>query len=197
MNTKFHHLANHPIAPGTTISQSPLGKSPQYTMEDPALSMMSDFYHIRPFSIPATATIEQINSKMIACGVRLLFVSDAKGLLLGLITFNDIFGEIPVRYIQEHGGKRDEIQTQDIMTPLSQLEALLLSEVTTARIGQVVETFKISGRQHLLVADERSDGAQVIAGLFSSTEIAKKLGIEIDVLSRANTFADVERALSQ
>jgi hypothetical protein len=47
-------------------------------MEDPALSMMSDFYHIRPFSIPATATIEQINSKMIACGVRLLFVSDDK-----------------------------------------------------------------------------------------------------------------------
>jgi siroheme synthase len=133
---------------------------------------------------------------MIAYGVRLLFVAKADGVLHGLVTFTDLFGEKPVQYIQQHGGSREEILAQDIMTPLAQLEALQQNNVLRAKVGDIVETIKAAGRQHMLVSHTYADGRQVVTGLFSSTQIEKLLGIEIELSPRAQTFADLERALS-
>jgi CBS domain containing-hemolysin-like protein len=157
---------------------------------------MTDFNHIRPFSTTGDANIDEINKKMIACGVRLLFVAEHDEVLLGLVTYNDIFGEKPLLYIQEHGGKREEILARDIMTPLDQLEALQLADILGARVGDIIETIKSTGRQHILVCEDQPDGSQAITGLFSSTQIEKRLGIKIEMSARANTFADIERALT-
>lgn len=133
---------------------------------------------------------------MIACGVRLLFVAEHDEILLGLVTYNDIFGEKPLQYIQEHGGKREDILARDIMTPLAKLEALQRSDVHNARVGDIVETFKSCGRQHILVCEDQADGSHSLTGLFASTKIEKRLGQKIEISPRANTFADIERALS-
>ena len=82
------------------------------------------------------------------------------------------------------------------MTPLAQLESLDQSEVRKASVGDIVETIKAAGRQHMLVNEVNDDGSQVITGIFSSTHIEKLLGMKIELSSRANTFADLERALS-
>ncbi|MFT5597611.1 MAG: hypothetical protein ACI823_000684 [Chitinophagales bacterium] len=55
---------------------------------------------------------------------------------------------------------------------------------------------KACGRQHLLVVEGRSDGNQVITGLFSSTQIEKKLQVKILLSQRANNFAKIQRALA-
>lgn len=196
MNNEFQILTHKPLSSKTLIELDRFGEGSRISLDDPALSIMTDFNYIRPFFVPATATIDETNQKMIACGVRLLFVAENVRELQGLITYNDLFGEKPVRYVQEHGGQRDEITTRDIMTPLVHLEALQHSDIVKARVGDILKTIQNSGRQHLLVVESHSQGDQVICGMFSSTQMEKQLGIKIDVSPRANSFADIERALS-
>jgi len=196
MNHEYHNLPNNLLASGTLITQNKRGKSIKISLDDAAFSMMTNFNHIKPFSTTGHASIEEINAKMIACGVRLLFVAEQDEVLLGLVTYNDIFGEKPLQYIRENGGKREEILARDIMTPLNRLEALQLADILTARVGDIVETMKLSGRQHILVCEGQPDGSHAITGLFSSTQIEKRLGIKIEMSPRANTFADLERALT-
>lgn len=196
MNNEFLNLSHQSLLSSSRVVLSKQTTTKRFSLDDNAISIMTNFDHIRPFLTTSTSTIDQINQKMIACGVRLLFVSDNDEDLLGLITYNDLFGEKPLLYIQEHGGNRDEITSGDIMTPLNQLQVLPLSSILKARIGDILTTFKSSGRQHLLVVDKHSDNTQLITGLFSSTQMEKQLGIQIDISPRANSFADVERALT-
>jgi len=196
MNNEFQNLPYNLLSSGTLITHNRRSRSVKIALEDAAYSVMTDFNHIRPFSTSGDANIEQINNKMIACGVRLLFVAEQDEVLLGLVTYNDIFGEKPLQYMQEHGGKREEILARDIMTPHDQLEVLQLSDILTARVGDIVETIKSSGRQHILVCENQPDGSHVITGLFSSTQIENRLQIKIEMSPRANTFVDIERALA-
>jgi len=195
MNTSYHSLPHELLVPGTSISQSQHAEIDSVTITDKAELVFTDFAYVRPFTISATATIDQISDKMITCGVRLLFVTRTDGVLYGLVTFTDLFGEKPVQYIQEHGGSREEILAQDIMTPLAQLEALRQEDVRKASVGDIVETIKAAGRQHMLVCHSYKSGSQVVTGLFSSTHIEKLLDIKIELSPRAQTFADLERAL--
>jgi CBS-domain-containing membrane protein len=196
MNTSYHSLPHALLVSGTSISQSRHPDVHSVKLTDKAELVLTDFTYIRPFTISSTATIDQINDKMITCGVRLLFVAKTDGMLHGLVTFTDLFGEKPVQYIQRHGGSREEILAQDIMTPLAQLEALQKDDVARAKVGDIVETIKTTGRQHMLVSHTYEDGRQIVIGLFSSTQIEKLLGIKIELSPRAQTFADLERALS-
>jgi CBS domain-containing protein len=196
MNTNYQDLAHELLVPGTAILQNRNADGADITPEDKAEQVYTDFAYTRPFMINSTATIDQINDKMIACGVRLLFVTEAHGLLQGLVTHTDLFGEKPVRYIQEHGGNRAEILAQDIMTPLTQLESLRQKDVRKAKVGDIVKTLQASGRQHLLVSDIDEFGSHTVTGLFSSTHLEKLLGIKIELSPRAHSFADLERALS-
>ncbi len=196
MNNHFQILPHQLLSTGTTINQNHRAKPKPVTLDDNASDVLTDFRHIRPFSITASATIDETNNTMIVGGVRLLFVTDTDGVLQGLITYTDLFGEKPVQYIKEHGGSREEILAQDIMTPLLQLETLQRDDVEKARVGDIVETVKTAGRQHILVTTVLKDGTQVITGIFSSTHIEKLLGIKIELSARANTFADLGRALT-
>jgi predicted transcriptional regulator len=196
MNNEYQSLSYRFLRSGTLITHTRQASSADISLDNAAISMMTDFSHIRPFATTADASIEEINTKMIACGVRLLFVAERDEVLLGLVTYNDIFGEKPLQYIQEHGGKREEITALDIMTPMSRLESLQLSDILRARLGDIVETMKTSGRQHVLVSKDQPDGSQAISGMFSSTQIEKRLNIKIELSPRANTFADLERALT-
>ena len=101
-----------------------------------------------------------------------------------------------MRYIQEHGGSREQILVLDVMTSLDRLDALQQGDVLKATIGDIVETIRTTGRQHLLVSDTIDDGRQVIVGMFSSTHIEKRCDIKIELSARANSFADLERALA-
>jgi predicted transcriptional regulator len=196
MSNDYQYLSYGSLPTGTLISNARPAGSADITLDDAAFSMMTDFSHTRPFATTANASIEEINTKMIACGVRLLFVAERDEVLLGLVTYNDIFGEKPLQYIKEHGGKREEITALDIMTPMSRLESLQLSDIRRAQVGDIVETMKTSGRQHILVSEEQPDGSQTISGMFSSTQIEQQLKIKIELSPRANTFADLERALT-
>jgi CBS domain-containing protein len=196
MNANYLHLSHEFLAPGSTLIQAQGPRPGSIKLDDRAELAYTDLSQTRPFTVNPTATIEQVNDKMIACGVRLLFVTDVDEKLHGLVTYTDLFGDKPVRYIQEHGGTRGDILAQDVMTPLRSLEVLDIRDVLKARVGDIVETIKAVGRQHVLVCSTSLNIQQTIIGLFSSTHVEKLLGTRIEFSARAQNFADLERALT-
>jgi hypothetical protein len=60
------------------------------------------------------------------------------------------------------------------------------------RVGHVVATLKKVGRKHLMVAE---DGGRRVRGLFSTSQIARQLGMELQTFEVASSFADIEAAL--
>ena len=100
MHAKFKPLSYSDLSNNTQLAHS----SNTAVQEDSALVVMTDLNKIKAFTIEATASIEFANSKMIACGVRLLFVMNADDVLVGLITASDLFGETPITHMQKHGG---------------------------------------------------------------------------------------------
>lgn len=197
MTIQYHCLSYQYLNQGTRVAAESDGTKSTVSLEDNSTSVLTDFTRVRPFTITPTATIGETNHKMIACGVRLLFVTQNDQNLLGLITYNDVFGEKPLQYVQEHGGLHEDVLVQDIFTPLEKLEALDHGDVLKARVGDIVETYKSSSRQHILVVKTGQDGLQRVRGMFSSSHIEKLLNTKLQSGARAHTFADLERALVQ
>jgi CBS domain-containing protein len=192
MPAQFKPLSYSDLSPDTQLAQS----SNTVVQEDPAYAVMTDLNKIKAVTVDATASIDFANSKMIACGVRLLFVMNADDVLVGLITASDLLGEKPITHLQKHGGPRENILVQDIMTPHVKLKTLQMTDVLKARVGDIIETMKAFDRQHILVVD-KLDGetSERICGIFSTTQISRQLGIEINTSPSTNTFAEFKSAM--
>lgn len=187
----YKHLTNQ-----TSLYRPRSQLSNSLTMDDPAIEAMTDLQKVPAYTINALATIGEANEKMISCGVRLLFVTDPEGRLFGLITATDISGGKPLTYLNGHGGNRDSILVQDIMTNRDDLEAVTLEAVEHACVGDVVESLRHCKRQHMLVFETYSDESrQLIRGIFSSTQIEKQLGMKLNRSGQANTFVELEKAI--
>lgn len=156
----------------------------------PATEVMTDLQHAAAYTINPAVSISEAERKMILCAVRLLFVTNSEDELVGLITATDILGERPLSYLREHGGCRDDILVQEIMTAKEGIEVINYPDVVRASIGDIVATFHAVGRQHVLVVEHDR-----VRGLFSATEISRRLGETLDMDIRARTFAELEAAL--
>jgi CBS-domain-containing membrane protein len=178
------------LGPGARVTEPmPPG---HVSLDDPAFSVMTDLREVAAATTTPDETIGQAHAQMIRRGVRLLFVLDAARTVTGVLTATDLLGEKPMRFMQARGVAHAEILVGDIMTPAAMMEALPLMDVAQMRVGHIVATMKELGRQHLMVAE---DGGQRIRGLFSASQVARQLGIEVQTMEIANTFADIEAAL--
>jgi CBS-domain-containing membrane protein len=162
------------------------------TLDDPAFSVMTDLREVSAATTRPDETIDTAHAIMIRRAVRLLFVLDHDGTVCGVITATDLLGEKPMRFMQARGVSHSEILVEDIMTPASMLEALAILDVAQMRVGHIVATLKAVGRKHLMVSE---DGGRRIRGLFSASQAARQLGIEVQTFEVARSFAEVEAAL--
>jgi CBS domain-containing protein len=162
------------------------------TLDDPAFSVMTDLREVSAATTRPEETIDTAHAIMIRRGVRLLFVLDRDGTVAGVITATDLLGEKPVRFMQARGISHAEVLVEDIMTPASMLEALSILDAAQMRVGHIVATLKAVGRKHLMVSEE---GGRRVRGLFSASQIARQLGIEVQTFEVAKSFAEIEAAL--
>jgi len=165
------------------------------TLDSPAVDSMTDLSRVPAASVEPDLLLAQVEERMRAAGVRLLFVLRGGHELLGLVTLTDLKGERPVRVQREMGVSRREIRATDIMTPLSRLETIAWTDVVDARVGDIIQTLKRTGRQHTLVV-ERSVAAYQIRGIFSATRLSRQLGMPVESSGIAYTFAELEAALA-
>jgi CBS domain-containing protein len=188
---EYSALKLTPLAPGARVIE-PEGPG-RVTLDDPAFSVMTDLRNVPAATTAPGEAMSKAHAQMFQRGVRLLFVLDA-GAVCGVITATDLLGEKPMRYMQSHGVGHADLTVADIMTPASMLEAIPLQDVAQMRVGHIVATHKAVRRQHLMVAE---DGGRRVRGLFSAAQIARQLGLELQTMEVAQTFADVEAALSR
>lgn len=163
------------------------------TAANPALDVMTDFRQVAAVYMGPCANLDAAEKRMIASGVRLLLVVNQSNHILGVITLTDLQGERPMRYLQEiGGGKREEVFLQDIMTTQSSLDVLQMDNVKTAQVGDIIETMKLSNRQHALVMESDSNGEQRLRGLFSTKQISIQLGLGYTTKDTASILAELE-----
>jgi CBS-domain-containing membrane protein len=187
-------LPLRPLAPAASYFRPQQDLPERVTLDNPAVWVMTDLARVPAVTIEPQAPIQTALKKMIQDGVRMLLVTDPERAVIGLITTTDLQGEKPMRFLKQVGGKHEDIQVQNIMTPHERLEVLLMREVQQARVGQIVATLLRAGRQHALVVDEAN--GHLIRGIFSSTQIARQLGQPLHTIDVARTFAEVEVALN-
>ncbi len=189
---EYAPLTLSPLKSGSRVSTpNPPGR---VTLDDPAFSVMTDLREVSAATTTPEEPIDSAHAVMIRRGVRLLFVLDPQGAVAGIITATDLLGAKPMRFMQSHGVSHAEVQVRDIMTPAAQLDALSLVEVAQMRVGHVVATLKAARRRHLTVAED--DGTR-IRGIFSASQVARQLGMEVQTFEVAQTFADIEAALAR
>ncbi len=162
------------------------------TLDDPAFSVMTDLREVSAATTRPEESIDTAHAVMIRRRVRLLFVLDDDSTVCGVITATDLLREKPMRFMQARGVSHSEILVEDIMTPASMLEAMSILEVAQMRVGHVVATLKAVGRKHLMVSEENG---RRVRGLFSASQVARQLGIEVQTFEVASSFAEVEAAL--
>jgi CBS domain-containing protein len=189
---EYSALEMTPVPAGARVA-APEGPD-RVTLDDPAFAVMTDLRNVPAASTAPGEPISKAHALMIQRGVRLLFVLDADKTLQGVITATDLLGEKPIRFMQERRVTHGEITVADIMTPASMLEAIPIQDVSQMRVGHIVATHKAVRRQHLMVVEE---GGKRVRGLFSAAQVARQLGVELQTMEVAQTFADVEAALSR
>lgn len=66
------------------------------------------------------------------------------------------------------------------MTPLGQTRVLNIVSARNAQIGQILESLRALDSQHVLVVEvEPGSKRQTVCGLFSSSQIAKQLKMDV------------------
>lgn len=195
---EFLPLPSNNLAQGATYCQPLQTPSAHVELGDPAVRVMTDLNEVMAVTIGPEKTVEAARERMIRHSVRLLLVIDDRESVLGLVTATDILGEKPVQFIQKSGGRREDVLVSNIMTPQEKLEVLCMQDVAAAKVGHVVATLKKCGRQHALVVDAEEPGqAQRVRGIFSTSQISRLLGTEIQTLEIARTFAEIQAQLAK
>ena len=197
-------VTHSPYEPLSQALVSPAGchllgafNPPAVTADSPALHAMTDLSRVPAATITADATLEEANRSMIARGVRLLLVVADGSRIIGLVTSNDILGEKPVQVAQKRRSRRTELRVADVMVPVEKMESLAIEDVRKARIGDIVATLRADGRAHAIVLGRQDDGKQYLLGIFSASQIARQLGVQIHTYEVARTFAEIEAVIAE
>jgi signal-transduction protein with cAMP-binding, CBS, and nucleotidyltransferase domain len=197
VSREYAPIASRPIRAGAIVRQPARGTLAPVALEDPAVAVMTDLAKVPGVAVDPDVGIEAAMRIMVRRAVRSLFVLGVEGELLGLITATDLLGEKPLRHIHAHGGQRKDILVRDLMTPQSQIEVLSMSDVSRARVGDVLSTLRAMRRQHAMAVEEDASGRQVVRGVFSASQLESQLGTPVSPSVGVRTFAEIRTALDR
>ncbi len=191
----YQELEIKPLKVAVSLCEPNFYPKGTVTLEDSALKVMTDLTTVTSITISPSRSLDEATDRMLKMKVKLLFVTDSKDLIIGLITYSDLQGERPIQFQQSNGVSRAEISIHDIMTSIDNLDVMEWSVVENARVGDIAMTMKKLNRQHALVLDHPDNDSYRIRGIFSTSLLSKLLGIQIDTTEVAQTFAEFERVL--
>lgn len=194
MLQEYASLRFVPLQSTGGVTVSPVTRAPRVTLDSPATLVMTDFRLVPAATIEPEASIDFANDYMRRRKVRALLITEADGAIVGILTATDVLGEKPIKFALQAGVKHADIRVSDLMTTRERLELLVYKEVANARVGHIVATLRQAGRQHFLVGEHTDDGEQV-RGIFSLSQIARQLGVDLQPNNFAHTFAEIEAVL--
>ena len=193
-----HYAVLAPVTLGSgTPCYTPSGWVPLAYIDDPAISVMTDFKEVVPVTIEPHFRIDAALAKMKIAGVRLLLVPDVEDNIIGIVTAADILGDRPLKRAQELEMSHHDLHVEMIMTPLEGVLAVDMATVRDARVGHIISTLRKYEHQHMLVVEiDRMTHQHIIRGMFSTSQISKLVGQDITVPEyAAHTLAEVYHEL--
>jgi len=196
MTATYRVLPVAPLQQGATFVTPRQQVAETVTMDQPALSVMTDFAQVTAHTILPLESIEAARTRMIHVGVRSLLVADDQNRILGIITAFDLSSERPMRIIQNQGIRHADVLVKDIMTPCEQLEVIAMDDLRPAKVGDIVATLQTQGRQHALAVERRAGQSPELRGLFSASQIGRQLGTTIQTVPVAHNFAEIGEHLN-
>lgn len=167
-------------------------ESKPVTAESPAIEVFTDFNEYQPLVLEATTSAVEAQRLMQKGHVRLKFIVDANDHFLGVVSVDDLNNQEIIKKLSQ-GYNRDELSIADFMRPRNELKAFDYIEVSKAKINDIVAALKYSGQQHCLVVDHKK---HKIRGIFSASDMARKLKLPIDIKNRSS-FSHVFEAINQ
>jgi signal-transduction protein with cAMP-binding, CBS, and nucleotidyltransferase domain len=191
--TRFRPLQIHHLHVDSRLTYFDNGLPVHVSVNDSALKVMTDLRRVPAVTVHSDLTVDAALQRMVHAGVRMLFVVDAMGDLVGMVTARDLMGEKPVRIAAREQVQRDQVQIGDIMVRRGQIEVLDFAEVQRSSVGDLVQTMKQMGRQHALV--EEKDQQPCVRGVFSLSQIARQLGVQIETGGAVQSFSELEQLL--
>ncbi|MDL1860157.1 CBS domain-containing protein [Betaproteobacteria bacterium PRO7] len=164
------------------------------------ISVMTDLDRTPAVTVDDGTQIDEALRLMKEAGVRSAFVIDGGSNVLGLVTAYDIVGDKPLRYLDSLGCtlrtcSRADVRVGDIMEPVERWLVIDVDDLAAYSVGDVVETFRRSGRTHIPVVERTDEGADRLRGLLSAAEVARATGVDTGGLRPAATFAEIELAV--
>lgn len=170
----------------------PTAQTQSVTLESSAALLVTDFSVSRPHTLPTSSSIAQALETMKQAGVRLLMLINPNGDFTGVVNARELIGGRRITLaMQQHQIGRDEVTVEMIQTPRSELRSLAYTRVSHASVGDLVETLKSSGDQHVLITEPDGSGASRIRGLISASDISRALGVDLNHPPEARTFASI------
>ncbi|MBE0367597.1 CBS domain-containing protein [Pseudoalteromonas aurantia] len=152
-----------------------------------AVKVITDFTRRVPQVVLKDVDIDHALYMMVNGHVRSKLVVDHDDTFLGVINSKDLTGRKVLSVAQQRNQARSDLTVEDLMTQKSDLQAMSYSMVQTAKIGDVIETLKELGHQHVLLVDEEGG----LRGMISASDIARSLHIPINILQKAHSFKDI------
>ncbi|MEO8118347.1 MAG: CBS domain-containing protein [Rhodoferax sp.] len=194
-NRHYQPLPKTPISPmGCHLLED--FNPPAVNVDSDAILVMTDLSQVPSATIIADATLDEANQSMLMRGVRLLLVVGESNKLAGVVTSVDVLGEKPVLVAQKRQSRRSDLHVADVMVPVDKMEALGMEDVKRASVGNIVASLKSDGRAHAIVVGQGKDGKQSLLGIFSASQIARQLGVQIHTHEMARTFAEIEAVIA-
>lgn len=186
--TPFRILPSSGLDAGVSFQRPRQTLPDRVTMGSPAIDIMTDLSRVTAETVSAYLSIDEAEQRMIASGIRMLFVTNQSNEVIGIVTANDLRGERIMRLVTDSHGTRKDLIVRDLMTPQHKLEVLEMSDLAASRVGDIVGTLKRMGRQHALVVDRDPLGKQTIRGVLSTTQIGRQLGKPIETFDLAENL---------
>jgi hypothetical protein len=134
-----------------------------------------------PATISPDAPIDVAINEMRIRHQPMLIVQD-KEQVVGLISFEDLVSERPLRMIQEKGLTRAEITVDLLMSTCDQVLTIDSRKLRHALVGHILKTIKDHSAYYILVIKKQRHGKHVIKGLFSASQIGRQLHLDLSAI---------------
>ena len=181
---------------GLAIAQASASHNSPVDLGSPAWEVVTDLTLVKAATAQPALSLRHAEQMMIFHGVRMLFVVDEAGELIGLVTSTDLHGDRQVRLVQERHARYDDLCVADVMTGLNLLDAVDFDALKDATVGDLVGTLERFGRHHMLVVQAATHATpRRMRGVISRSQVERQLGALIDATPVASTFSEIEQAL--
>lgn len=181
----FKALASIPLSQVKTLNVNEVVEQLQLT--SPAPFVMTDFSRRSPRIVDGDTSIDETISIMNKIHVRSKLVVDKNLNLIGIVNLADLLSRKVLMTANQKGIRRADILLTDVMVKVDELHAVKLQKIQNSTIGEVLETMRSLGEQHILVYDNNLH----IRGIISAVDIGRALGIPVDINATAHSFKDL------